>query len=77
VRELLSPFGLTRIEAEEGLSGFAPGSPANYRVVARLYFETIEGYSDGIAAVGHRIFADIPNYTDIPIEVQVSRVLPA
>ncbi len=72
VKELLAPHGLKRVEVDEGLSGFGPGTPPNYKVVARMYFENIEGFQAGVAAAGNQIFADIPNYTDIPVEVQVS-----
>jgi uncharacterized protein (TIGR02118 family) len=74
VKDLLAPHGLTRIEVDEGLSGFALDSPPNYKVICRMYFASIEGFQAGVAAVGGQIFADIPNYTDIPVEVQVSRL---
>jgi uncharacterized protein (TIGR02118 family) len=72
VKNLLTPFGLTKMEIDEGLSGFGPGTPPNYKIACRMYFENIEGFQAGVAAVGNQIFADIPNYTDIPVEVQVS-----
>ena len=75
VNELLKPFGLQKVEVDQGLSGFAPGSPANYLYFARMYFDTIENFQAGVTAVGGQIFADIPNYTDIPVELQVSKIL--
>ena len=72
---LLKPFGLEKIEVDEGLSGGAPGSPANYKVICRLYFDTLENFQASLGAVGNQIFADIPNYTDIPVELQVSKTL--
>jgi uncharacterized protein (TIGR02118 family) len=75
VIKLLTPFGMSRMEVEEGLSGFVAGSAPNYRAVARMYFETLEGFQNGVEEVGGQIFADIPNYTDIPVEIQVSKVL--
>ncbi len=72
---LLKPFGLQKIEVDEGLSGGAPGSPANYKVICRLYFDTLENFQASLGAVGNQIFADIPNYTDIPLELQVSKTL--
>jgi len=73
--KLFGPFGLSRIEIDEGLSGFAPGAPPNYRMIARLYFDSLEGFQSAAAEVGGQIFADVPNYTDIPLEVQISRLL--
>jgi uncharacterized protein (TIGR02118 family) len=74
VKELLTPHGLTRVEVDEGLSGFAPGSPANYLVVCRMYFGNLDAFLKAVNEVGGQIFADVPNYTDIPVELQVSRV---
>lgn len=73
--DLLKPFGLQRIEVDEGLAGFAAGSPANYRFMARLYFDTLENFQASMAAVGGQILNDIPNYTDIPVELQISKTL--
>ena len=75
IADLLKPFGLQKIEVDEGLSGGAPGSPANYKVICRLYFDTLENFQASLGAVGNQIFADIPNYTDIPVELQVSKTL--
>ena len=75
IADLLKPFGLQKIEVDEGLSGGAPGSPANYKVICRLYFDTLENFQASLGAVGNQIFADIPNYTDIPLELQVSKTL--
>jgi uncharacterized protein (TIGR02118 family) len=75
VKQLLTPFGLTKVEVDEGLSGAAPGIPPNYRFVARMYFETIEGFQAALPAVGSEIFNDIPHYTDIPVELMVSKTL--
>lgn len=75
VQSLLAPFGLERVEVDEGLSGPMPGSPPNYRVVCRMYFATIEGFQSALGSVGNQIFNDIPNYTDIPVELQVSKTV--
>jgi uncharacterized protein (TIGR02118 family) len=72
---LLGPFGLQRIEVDEGLSGVAAGAPPNYRTIARLYFDTQESFQQALAAAGNEILSDVPNYTDIPIEFQVSKTV--
>ncbi|GAB4364250.1 MAG: hypothetical protein OHK0021_08070 [Bryobacter sp.] len=74
VRQLLTPLGMLRMEADEGLGGFLPGSAPNYRAIARMYFSTVEEFQHAAETAGNQIFADIPNYTDIPVEIQVSRV---
>jgi hypothetical protein len=40
-----------------------------------MYFETIEGFQAALPAVGSEIFNDIPHYTDIPVELMVSKTL--
>ena len=75
VERLLTPFGLTKVEVDEGLSGFAPGSAPNYKIINRLYFDTLENFQAGVAAAGGEIFADVPHYTDIPLEIQVSNIV--
>ncbi|MBM3761608.1 MAG: EthD family reductase [Acidobacteria bacterium] len=74
-QRLLAPHGLQRIEVDEGLSGAAAGAPPNYRVVCRLYFASIEGFQAAMGSVGGEILHDIANYTDIPVELQVSKTL--
>ncbi len=72
VRQLLTPHGLERVEVDEGLSGFSQGIPPNYRVICRLYFPTAEAFQAAFAAAADQLLADLPHFTDIPVEVQVS-----
>jgi uncharacterized protein (TIGR02118 family) len=74
VIRLLTPFGLQKVEVDEGLSG-AGGSPANYRTICRMYFDTMENFQAALGSVGGEIFNDIPNYTDIPVELQISKLV--
>ncbi len=74
VSRLLTSFGLQRIEVDEGVSG-AAGSPPNYRVICRLYFDTMENFQTALGSVGGQLFSDIPNYTDIPVELQISKLV--
>jgi uncharacterized protein (TIGR02118 family) len=75
VQRLLAPYGLQRMEVDEGLSGGAAGAPPNYRVIARLYFGQVEDFQAALAAVGNEILGDVPNYTDIPLELQISKTV--
>ena len=75
VAEKLAAHGMTGWSVDKGIGGFAPGSPAQYLIQARLDIETAEGLQAGMAAEGASIMADIPNYTDIQPEVQVYEVL--
>lgn len=75
IERVLAPFGLQRVEVDQGVAGFAPGAPPNYLAICRMYFDSIENFQAAVGAVGNDIFADIPNYTDIPVELQISNLL--
>jgi uncharacterized protein (TIGR02118 family) len=74
VHRHLSPFGLVRTEVEKGISGGAD-APAPYIAIGSLYFDSPDGYSRGIAAVGSILRGDIPNFTNVTPIRQVSEVL--
>lgn len=75
VSRLLTPFGLQKVEVDEGLGGFAPGSLPNYKIICRMYFDTLENFQTGVTTVGEELFSDVPNYTDIPVELQISKLV--
>jgi uncharacterized protein (TIGR02118 family) len=66
--------GLIRCEIDIGLAGGAPGSSAPFTCIGRLYFNTIEEFQKAIAVHGPEILADVPNYTDIELQIQVSQM---
>jgi len=70
-------FGLIRYEIDVGLAGGAPGSPAPLICVGRLYFSSLEEFQKAIASQGADILADVPNYTDIELQIQVSQMTPS
>jgi uncharacterized protein (TIGR02118 family) len=70
-------FGLLRYEIDTGLSGGATGSPAPYASIGRLYFTNVEEFEKGMEAHGAEFIADIPNYTDIQPQFQVSQMTPS
>jgi uncharacterized protein (TIGR02118 family) len=72
VLERLRAHGMTRYEIDRGLGGAAPGTPAPYLSIGRLYFETLAGFEEGFAKHGPELLADIPNYSDAEVSVQVS-----
>jgi uncharacterized protein (TIGR02118 family) len=69
--------GLIRYEIERGLAGGAPGSPAPFICIGRLYFNTVDEFQKGMAAHGAEILGDVPNYTDIELQIQVSQITPS
>jgi uncharacterized protein (TIGR02118 family) len=68
----LKDVGMTRYEIDRGLGGATPGTPPAYLCIGRLYFETAAGFEQGLAKHGPELMADIPNYTDAEIALQVS-----
>src|ERR1700683_458143 len=74
VMRLLKPSGLIRYEVDTGLAGGTPGSPAPFIATGRLYFNQLEDFQKSFAAHGPEIIGDIPNYTDIEPQIQVSQM---
>ncbi|HEV2200271.1 MAG TPA: EthD family reductase [Bryobacteraceae bacterium] len=74
VMDRCKSFGLTRYEIDRGLAGGAPGSPAPFACVGRLYFDTLEGFHKAMGAHGPEFLGDVPNYTDIELQIQVSQM---
>jgi uncharacterized protein (TIGR02118 family) len=72
VLDRLKPNGMTRYEIDRGLGGVTPGSPAAYLCIGRCYFDTLGGFEQGFAKHGAELAADIPNYTDAEVVLQVS-----
>jgi uncharacterized protein (TIGR02118 family) len=75
VQDRLSKFGLSGYSVSKGLSGFTPGSPAEFMITGQLNIDTMEHLQAGMAAESATIMADIPNYTDIQPRIQIDEVL--
>jgi uncharacterized protein (TIGR02118 family) len=76
-RRLLGDHGLVKLEIDRGVSGEELGSEPRWVCVAHLYFESVEDFYRALDAVGDELGADVPNYTDIAIETQVSDIVAA
>lgn len=74
VEEHLKPFGIIKTEVDKGISG-GGDVPAPYICIGHLYFETLEGYEQGIAEKGEILRGDIPNFTNVTPIRQISQVL--
>jgi uncharacterized protein (TIGR02118 family) len=74
VEERLKGFGLVRTEVDKGVGGGAPGSPAPYVCIGHVYFNSLEGFQNGMGVHGKEIMGDIPNYTDIAPQIQISEI---
>ena len=75
VKSRLGGLGLVRCEIDRGVSGGAPGSAAPYTCIGYLYFNSVDEFGKAMGAHGKEIMADVPNYTDIKPEVQISEIV--
>lgn len=71
VRQRLDSFGLRRTELDKGVGGGAPGSPA----MGHLYFDRVEDFAKGMSQHGAELPGDIPNYTNIAAQIQISEII--
>lgn len=75
VERKLGAQGLVRWEVDKGVAGGAPGSPAPFVAAGHLYFESLEDVQQAFAGSGEEIMADVPNYTDLEPQVQISEIV--
>ncbi|UXI66826.1 EthD family reductase [Tahibacter amnicola] len=67
-RELLQPFGLTRLESDRRLSAAAPAS-GEIVAASHAYFATVEDAQNAVVKAGASLLADAANYTDLVPEI--------
>ena len=75
VRDRLKSFGLVRYEVDKGLGGGAPDAPAPFMAAGHLYFNSLGDFQKGMAAHGPEFMKDIPNYTNISPQIQISEIV--
>lgn len=63
---------MVRMEMDRGLSGIEPGSAPAFAGFARLYFDSIEDLQQALSTHAPELMADIPKYTDIEPQFQIS-----
>ena len=70
VKARLEEYGLVRVEVDKGVEG----GPAPFVCIGHLYFNSLEDFQKGLEAHGEEIMGDVPNYTDIEPQIQVSEI---
>ena len=75
VNDRLKEAGLVRYEVDKGMAGGAPGAPAPFVGACHLYFNSIGDVQNGMSAHGKELMADIPNYTNIAPQIQISEIV--
>ena len=75
VRQRWGGMGLVRTEVDRGVAGGAPDAPAPYIAVGHVYFNSLQDFQRANTAHGKELFADVPNFTNIQPQVQISEVV--
>jgi uncharacterized protein (TIGR02118 family) len=73
VRRLLGS-AVKNAAVEQGLSGGTPGSLPLYVALGHMYFESIPAFVEAWTPHAAEILADIPNYTNLQPQFQISEV---
>ena len=75
VRDRLTSFGLVRTEVDKGMAGGAPGAPAPYVAIGHVDFNSLGDFQKGMGQHGKEIMGDVPNYTNIQPQIQISEII--
>jgi len=73
VQRLLGP-ALKGVAVDQGVESEEPGSAPPYLAMAHLFFDSVEAFQRGFGAHGQAFAADVPNYTNCELIIQVSEV---
>jgi len=74
IAQKLGPLGLVRMEADRGIGTAQPGAPAPFVAVGHMYFNSMQDFQRCMPAATE-MMADIPNYTNIQPQIQISEIL--
>ena len=75
VSDRLKPLGLLRWEVDKGLTGSSPDAPAPFVAAGHLYFNSVEEFQKAFGAHAAELWADVPNFTNIEPQFQVSEMI--
>ena len=75
VKARLGGLGLVRLEIDKGLAGGAPDAPAPFVCIGHLYFNALADFQKAMGAHGAEFMADVPNYTNLAPQVQISEIV--
>ena len=75
VHKRLDSLGLIRTEVDKGLAGGTVGVPAPYAAIGHVYFSSLAAFQAAMKPHGKELFDDVPNFTDITPQVQISEII--
>ena len=74
-KQRLEGLGLVGVEIDRGISAADPNSAAPFVAVAHFTFNSVDEVHTAFKAVGREVMGDIPNYTNIQPQVQISEII--
>jgi uncharacterized protein (TIGR02118 family) len=75
VHKLLDAMGLVRAEVDKGIGTAAPNAPAPYAAIGHLVFDSLENMQKALQKHDPTLAADVPNFTDIRPQFQISEIV--
>jgi uncharacterized protein (TIGR02118 family) len=75
VKARLQGMGLKGTQVDEGLGSAAPGEPAPFAAIGYLTFDKIENVQQAFGTHGAELMGDIPNFTNVQPQVQISSIV--
>ena len=63
------------IAVEHGLAGATPGSQPAFVAMGHIYFDSLTAFQEGFARHSAEFIQDVPNYTNIQPNIQISEVV--
>lgn len=75
VHKLLTPYGLVKTEVDKGIASAGPGTSPPFIAVAHLIFKSIEKMNEGLQAHDPTLALDLPNFTKIKPQFQISEIV--
>jgi uncharacterized protein (TIGR02118 family) len=73
--EKFGPMGLVKSEIDKGIGGMGAGAQPPYVAIGHLVFNSIEDFQKAHATHGGDLAADIPNFTNIEPQFQISEIV--
>jgi len=70
VQKRMSAFGLVRYEVDKAAAEDAP-----FLAACHLYFDSVAQFRSAVAQHGEELMSDIPNYTPIQAQLQISEIV--
>lgn len=67
--------GYKSVRVEKGSRGMPPQNEANHVAMCHFEFTSADDFLAAFAPHAERLLADVPNYTDIPLQMQFNETI--